>query len=83
MPARRSGASEQKSASQRLCALMPAHRSSYSSLVGGRATTMPVGKNGGTVFGKITSATWPSAQRRESSQFRVRLSPWRSRYGFL
>ena len=37
MPARRSGASAQKSASQRLCACSPAHRSSYSAVVGGRA----------------------------------------------
>ena len=59
-PARRSGLDAQKSASQRLCAWMPACRSSYSSADGGRAITAPVGKNGGTVFGKSTSAAVPS-----------------------
>ena len=44
------------------------------SAVGGRAITAPVGKNGGTVFGKMTSPTTPSAsssrKRRSSSQLR-------------
>ena len=61
MPARRSGASLQKSTSQRLWARIPASRCSYSSGGGGWANSTKLGKNGGTVFGKITSPTIPSA----------------------
>ena len=87
MPARRSGWFAHQSASQRLCARSPAQRSSRSAGLGGRATSAPVGKNGGTVFGNTISATWPSASRsamrRSSSQLRLRLLPCRSRNGFL
>ena len=87
MPARRSGYSATKSASQRLCARMPARRAGNSSGVGGPAITAPVGKNGGTVLGKTTSAAEPSAsissQRRSLSQLRTRRCPWRSENGFL
>ena len=51
IPARRCGYSAHQSASHRLCALIPARRSSYCSGVGGRVITTPVGKNGGTVLG--------------------------------
>ena len=61
MPARRSGYWPQKSSSQRLWARTPARRCSYSSGVGGAANSTKLGKNGGTVFGKITSPTTPSA----------------------
>ena len=64
MPARRPGAWQQKSASQRLCACRPAQRL-VEVAVGRRPaaarTSEPLGKNGGTVFGKTTSATTPSA----------------------
>lgn len=50
-PARRSGDSEQKSASQRLWARSPAQRSSSSRAVsGGGAARLACGKNGGTVL---------------------------------
>ena len=89
MPARRSGKRPHQSASQRLCARIPASRCSYSSGLGGRAKRMKLGKNGGTVLGNTTSATTPSdsssEKRRSSSQLRTRPpSPsWRSRNGFL
>ncbi len=55
MPARRPGASAQKSASQRLWACSPAQRRSASAAVtaGGWAVREVLGKNGGTVFGKM------------------------------
>ena len=88
MPARRPGAAAQKSASQRLCACRPAQRSSRSpaSAAGGWCTSDAFGKNGGIVFGKMTSATMPSAsssrRRRSSPSCARRRSPWRSSYGF-
>ena len=61
MPKRRPGAASQKSFSHRLCAFRPAHRRSYSSaLRGPGAASAPLGKKGGTVLGKMTSATMPS-----------------------
>ena len=53
MPARRPGASAQKSTSQRLWACSPAQRRSASAAVtaGGWAVSDDFGKNGGTVFG--------------------------------
>ena len=87
IPARRSGYSAHQSASQRLCARIPASRSSKSSGDGGRASNAMLGKNGGTVFGKMTSATVPSASssaiRRSLFQLRSRSEPCRSRNGFL
>ncbi len=48
--------------------------------------TAPVGKNGGIVLGKRTSATTPSSSsseiRRSSFQFRSRVPPERSLNGF-
>src|SRR5262249_38579423 len=86
-PARRSGACAHQSASQRLWARIPASRRSNALAEGGRATSEAEGKNGGTVFGKITSPTMPSASssamRRSWSQFRVRPSRCRSPNGFL
>ena len=61
MPARRSGNSPHQSTSQRLWARMPASRWSYSSGLGGWANSTKLGKNGGTVLGKTTSPTMPSA----------------------
>ena len=59
-PARRSGDSEQKSASQRLWARRPAHLCSSSTAdVGGGADKLPLGKNGGIVLGKRTSPAMP------------------------
>ena len=55
------GARRTKSTSQRLWARMPARRCSYSSGLGGRANSTKLGKNGGTVLGKTTSPTMPSA----------------------
>ena len=77
MPARRPGVRAQKSASQRLCACRPAQRSSRScaSIGGACVTSAPPGKNGGIVFGKMTSAAMPSASRsrmrRSESQLRL------------
>jgi hypothetical protein len=56
--------------------------------VGGAANSTKLGKNGGTVFGKITSPTTPSCsssfQRRSLSQLRTRsLVSRRSLKGFL
>ena len=88
MPARRSGCSATKSTIQRLWARMPARRCSYSSGVGGCANSTKLGKNGGTVLGKMTSPTTPSASwsalRRSVSQLRMRRSvSFRSLNGFL
>jgi hypothetical protein len=53
---------------------------------GGCSTREPFGKNGGTVFGKITSATTPSAsisaRRRSELQLRSASSPTLSSNGF-
>jgi len=78
MPARRPGAAAQKSASQRLCACSPAQRRSMSAVVtaGGWAVSEAFGKNGGTVLGKTTSPTMPSASCWE---LRISLSQLRSR----
>ena len=67
---------------------MPAWRCSYSSGVGGWAKSTKFGKNGGTVLGKMTSATTPSPfwslSRRSESQLRTRWSvSFRSLKGFL
>ena len=84
MPARRPGAAAQKSASQRLWARSPSQRRARSpaSAAGGWCTSEACGKNGGMVFGKITSATTPSAsssaRRRSLSQLRPASSPSRS-----
>ncbi len=84
-PARRPGASAQKSAIQRLCAWSPAQRSSYSAAVGGCAIREAFGKKGGMVLGKTTSATMPSASssasRRREFQLRSAVSARRSSYG--
>jgi hypothetical protein len=86
MPARRPGVSAQKSTIQRLCAFSPAHRNSYSSAAGGRASRFPDGKKGGIVFGKSTSATTPSSSssrnRAALSQLRYAKSARRSSNGF-
>lgn len=85
-PARRPGASAQKSASQRLWAWSPAQRIVYSAAVGGCAIREALGKNGGMVLGKTTSATMPSAsssaRRRAEFQLRSAVSARRSSYGF-
>ncbi len=85
-PARRPGASAQNSASQRLCAWSPAQRIVYSAAVGGWAISEALGKNGGMVLGKRTSATMPSASssdsRRAEFQLRSAVSARRSSYGF-
>ena len=83
MPARRPGARRRsRPASGCGRAARPTRRSRSSGVAGGWAMSRPVGKNGGTVFGKITSATRPSAsssaKRRSLSQLRVRPSPCRS-----
>ena len=81
MPARRPGAWPQKSASHRLCACSPAHRLARSPSVapGGWFTRETLGKNGGIVLGKITSATTPSASisrsRRSELQLRSASAP--------
>ncbi len=80
MPARRPGACAQKSTIQRLCAWRPAHRSSYSASVGGIATRLELGKNGGIVFGNRISATMPSASR---SRRRSSLSQFFERCAWL
>ena len=69
MPARRPGVRAQKSASQRLWACSPAQRSSrsWASAGGAWVTSAPPGKNGGIVFGKMTSAAMPSASRSRSA----------------
>ena len=85
MPARRPGASWQKSTIQRLCAFSPAHRRSYSSGDGCGATRFPDGKNGGMVLGNSTSATTPSASssaiRRLLLKLRSKSEPCRSSNG--
>ena len=89
IPARRSGHSATKSTSHRLWARMPARRCRYSSPSrGGGAKSTKLGKNGGIVFGKSTSATTPSDSMsdhlRSESQLRTRsLVSLRSRKGFL
>src|ERR1039458_658260 len=66
---------------------MPAKRCSYASGGGGGAKRTKLGKNGGTVLGKRTSATMPSSSccvlRRSLSQLRRRRWSPRSRKGFL
>ena len=84
MPARRPGASAQKSAIQRLCACSPAQRASRSPALagGGWSPRLALGKNGGTVLGKMTSATMPSdsssVSRRFESQLRSPSGPFMS-----
>jgi hypothetical protein len=87
MPARRSGASAQKSTSQRLCARIPSSQSGKSATEGFPQIKTLVRKNGGTVFGKMISPAIPSLSmsrpRSASSQFLCFLLPMCLRCGFL
>ena len=84
IPARRPGASAQKSAIHRLWACRPAHLAwrSAAEVGGGWSVSEALGKKGGMVFGKTTSATTPSASssasRRVLSQLRSASGPFRS-----
>ena len=78
MPARRSGNSSHQSTSHRLWARMPARRCWYSSGGGGLAKSTKLGKNGGTVLGKTTSPTMPSAS---CCELRISLSQLRKPAG--
>ena len=60
MPARRPGASSQKSASQRLCALQPGPAQLVLAAAGAPRCSLPEGRTAGSVFGNSTSATTPS-----------------------